>query len=423
MRSCYVRFSFCLVLLATTHLQAEPVAQSITQYLEANWKTGSAAVKPANEQYQTLTETVKGDDRLLYSYLLICLYQRRFDDAATQASHLLKVNDLHMGAWRAKIWLALLQKHYGEAAADAESLAAAAVKGLEKTVTQEEANDCIRFLGVTFGFLEGPVGNPATASARGVMEAKILAVLPKEAQAIYKDARQSVLEKHAALLTSKDDTKEKAIAADEAEKQKTLEQVAERRATMVDDATKLKEERKELDQRYRSEVRALEKEDQPLADEYNRIETQLVYAGNQYATVVQQANSIQALINREKDANIKLSLRLERDRLNRLANRYGADIASLQNAASSVTAQRNKLLQRKAQIDNDIGGMVANIDKRLAGMGAEERKLDGTERNARKPSSGNAGKAQALATTASALNTYEPFPLEVEKSRLITLLK
>jgi hypothetical protein len=84
-----------------------------------------------------------------------------------------------------------------------------------------------------------------------------------------------------------------------------------------------------------------------------------------------------------------------------------------------VTGQRAALQAQAAQARAEVGGQIDRGTKELGGIGKKEKQLDGLENRASRPVSGTTSRTAALGAQAGALTTYEPFPLEVEKQRVL----
>ena len=397
--------------------------QAIASFLELGWQAEGITKQEIEAKFEKLQESAAGDARLYYAQVLICIHARRFEDAGQANDKILAFDDAYLPAWQTKIWLALLNKHYDIALVAMEKMGPLAGKAALDTTQKNVSNESARFLGMAFGFLAGPIGEAPATTARKQVEKKVLESLNDEQIELFKNARQTVLEKHISFVSNKEDSKEKAIADEEVEKQHKLDDIARRRTTIENDYKSSQSQRKELQTRLQDEIKKLTQADSPLASELIRVEA----TGN---SILQQFNNLQNDLNRlefditrQKDPVARAVLQNEYNRLNRIRSQYSNNLNSVQLAVRNIVAKRNDLAARHAKVENEIGGEVARLDKHLAGLSTEERRLEGAERQARKPATGVSGKAQALGLTASALNTYEPYPLEREKARLLESLR
>ena len=248
-----------------------------------------------------------------------------------------------------------------------------------------------------------------------------MAMLSPEQALIYKDARQSVLEKHAGLLNAKEDKKEKGAADDDAEKERKLAEIEARRKGLETDKETLKERRKELEGRLREEQAAFNKADAPLADQQNRLESQGLSIQRSLGNMQADMASLEATMAAEKDRTRLALLQIELGRITRIYRNLDADLFAIRRADQGIISKRQSLAAQAARSQQDLGGQLAGIDKQTLGLNGEAKRLENTERQTLK--GGPGVKTHAMSLTASALNTYEPFPLDQEKLRLLALLK
>jgi hypothetical protein len=413
-----------LALFTHTILADDAAARrQIIDLLETGWNTSETAQLLADEKYAAIRKAAGADPQAMYARALVLMYQRRYEESLKALDQVVAVEENHLAALRAKTWLALLLKNYGVALASAENLGNAIQHSTTEPKNKEASDDAARFLGSVFGFLEGPIGDiPATATRKAV-EKKVLDALTDEQTAIFKDARQSVIEKFTELTTERADSREQAIADAEAEKQETLKDIDKRRDEMATQADELRERRSQVQGELRDELDEVAKADRPLQRELTGIQSRAVGVQSNADLVAVDIARLQSLIVRERDPVIRDDLGREIDRLSILINRYETDLALLNRQAAGVQARRAELAARQARAERDLGGQIQSIDRQLNSMQGEERRLAGAEKKARKPSTGYTGKVNALATTATALKTYEPFPIEQERERLMEELR
>lgn len=405
----------------STFVVADEPNEPIATFLESTWPLSSSAKAETEAKFASLRAKVRGDVRVHYANTLVCIQQRRFEDAAKSADDAIELDSTYLPAWQAKVWLALLNKQYGAALAATERMGEIVVKNRDKT-PKERNLEAARFLGVVFGYIEGPVGdNPATVTHKSIERQLLLAFSATEVEE-FKDARQTVVEKFQAFLNDKAETKDKAIADEEAEKQHKIEDVAKRREEIARESEANRKQQKDLETKYQQQLGELTKADAPLATQLNAAETRAFSVNQQLNQLQGEIGSLEVSIAREKNPVARAVLQTELNRVNRLATRYDSDLFILNQNLQGIAARRNELLGRKQALDQEIGGQLKSIERKLSGYASEERKLENIERQARKPSTGS-GKGTAIGLTAKALNTYEPFPLEREKAKLLDSLR
>lgn len=401
----------------------ELLRQKLSDYLTTCWETGDAARLQADARFAEIEKLAGVDPRTYYAHGLVMMYQRRFDESAQALDQAVRFDEQHLPAWRAKVWLALLVKRYDDALHGMEGLAVAAGKLAGEADNKEAALDAARFLGSAYGFVDGPLSEVAAVASRGVTEKAILAELNEEQRTAFAEARQGVADKFTDLMSERQDSRETAIADQEAEKQKVLADVDKRRAEIATQADELKERRDKIAGELKDELAEIAKLDRPLQAQLATLQTQGVTVQASADSVLFDIRRLEDILFNEEDPIRRGQIRADLAALSSLLRRYDIDLAAIQASIAGVQAQRGELLARQQTAQRNLGGQLQGIERQFAGFQKEERKLAGIERTAKKPSSGSTGKVNALKMTASALKTYEPFPIERERERLLNALK
>jgi len=396
--------------------------RKLADFLHTCWETGDSVHAATDAKFKAVEKAGAGA-RAYYGQALVLMYQRRYEEAAKALEQVVKVDDQHLAGWRAKIWLALLTKKYGIGLAGMEHLATAAGKLAEDAGNKEAAEEAVRFLGSVYGFVDGPLGESAAGASRKTTEKAILAALSEEQQVVFTEARQAVMEKFAELTNERQGSRESAIADEEAEKQKVLADVEKRRSEIATQGEELKERRAKVEGELKDELTEIGRLDRPLLTQLTSLQAQAAAVRRNADTVALDIQALEDQFAREKDQNIRDQIRRDINRLRPLLGRYDGELAVISTAIAGVQGQRATLATRQAKAQNTFGSQLQSIDRQFAAFQAEERKLAGAERKANKPSTGSTGKVSALNITATALKTYEPFPIEQERERLLESLK
>jgi hypothetical protein len=417
----------CLLLVAASSLptQADEAAlrSKLSDFLATAWDTSDAAKELADTKFAALERIAGVDPRAFYGRGLVMLYQRRYSESAKSLDQVVRVDEGHLPALRARVWLALLVKKYDDALAGMEDLANAAGKLAEDADNKDAATEGARFLGSVYGFVDGPLSDVAAVAARKTTEKAILEALTDEQRTLFNDARQAVIEKFGELTTERSDSRETAIAEEEAEKQKILADVEKRRAEMQAQADELKERRTKVEGELKDELAEIGRLDRPLLAQLTRLQAEGAAAEANSDSVVFDIQRLEDRLVGEKDQFVRDQIRRDINRLAIILRRYDADLAGITTAIAGVQGERSVLFTRQKGAERNLGGQLQSIDRQFAGFQSEERKLAGIERKAKKPSNGSTGKVSGLGVTAKALKTYEPFPIERERQRLLDSLE
>jgi hypothetical protein len=392
--------------------------QAVNQLLSRGWDTARESRQQTDEYLRQLPAAVEADAKVQQSHLLVLLKQQRYAEAAKRIDGLLAGNPDDLLAWRAKIWLATLTKKYSTGLADLDRLSGLLPAEQDLGDRAEETRQLAGFLGLLFGFLEGPAGTAVPTAQREAVQRKLLARLSTEAQAAFQAGRSQVKQQHGELLGQHELASQDAERkADELRDQLMKDAAAEREG--VDQQREgVSEEASRVQEEYQSQKRRLAEREVPLVSELARLQALAVGPQNELLRVRNDLARLEDLLRREKEPNQRERLRRDMERLESHARRHRAQLAELEGAASVVNARLIEVQRERMRVESEFGGRVGQVQGTLRDLQRRESKADAVERNARKLT-GDKRRTGVLTTRAAALTTYAPFPLEEEKQKLL----
>lgn len=442
-------FRCALVTLATWMGSAIALAQEpaavpstpaieIAKLLEVGWSSTLSAKTAADEQYKVVVQIADGDRRATQAMMLVTMQQRRYDNSLQLADSLMAADKTDMMAARAKVWLSALLKNYSASMVAAENLADQLVLAVsaskEPTDTENPATDelsvesrsiaeTVSFLGRMYGFFGGPGAAAINLEARKTSEKRVIDKLPEHLRETFAIARDTVLQRHLEMSDEKAEVGDAARAEETMQKEKTLEQIERDRQLLAERVSALREQRNRLSQELRETLAAIAQEDVPLASQLARLEASAALISRDLANYQNDIDRLDLLLRRERDPIVRQAIRRDIDRISFQASRLDNEYRLLDREASVVQGQRSALLAKSRDVQASFGGQINSIDKDLTAASKQEKKADVMEREARKPASSTTKRTLALGATASALTTYETFPLEEAKASLLESLK
>lgn len=401
-----------------------PAKAAIARLLEVGWSASPQARTAADVQYDEVLKVAAGDNSALTASLLVLMQQRRYDDALKRADALLIKDETDLTALRAKIWITTLLKNYQAAMLAADQLS----KQLEARPATNEAEQAIHeelfaFLGRIYGFLGGPVAEAVNQDERKRTEKEILARIVETRKALFEEARDGVITKFLEMTGAKDDARAAAIAKADADKEKTLREIDAEREVIADRAKELEDRQNKLKAELQGELSEIGKEDRPLVQELARLEAQAASINRDLFAYDAEISRLRARAETEENDTIRLQLLREADRLAFLARRIQSDLIAANRLIDGVQAQRAGLLARQQKAQATTAQQLKRIDEELSGLAKRDKRNDAVEKRAARPATGVTSKGRALAAQASALSTYDQFPLEAAKARLLESLR
>lgn len=286
-----------------------------------------------------------------------------------------------------------------------------------------EQNEIIAFLGRLIGYFGGPAADFVNQDERKALEKRVLDRLAESQRPLLEDARNGVLSRFVEMTDESANARDRAAATARAEKEKTL-------AELQTDKQKLDAREKELDDRrtklnseYRAEMDEIAKQDQPLVQQQAQLTGRANVLNNDLAGMTVQIGTLQQLAAQEKNVTRQQQFLAEANALSLVASRAEADLLCVNRLLRGVSGQRSALQTRRVQAQANTASQIDRIDHELAELGKRERRNDNLEKRASRPALPTTSKVRALSAQATALSTYDAFPLEAAKAKLLESLK
>lgn len=397
---------------------------ALTKMLEVGWGPSAQFRAAGDKQAEAALAAGGRSQKALYALAVVNIKQGRYADAQKSIDELLSGEAGHLPGLRARVWLAAILKNYDGAMAAAEKLAEMIpAADADNKVQEAENRELVAFLGRIYGFLGGPAAAAVKASDRKASERKLLAGLPDERRVVFEEARDGVLQKHLELTDAKDATTDAAKEAAEDAKAKTLEEIASQRQERAARLKELEERSDKLKSEIKDEMAQIAKEDRPLLAELAQLERRAGTINRELLSIQGQIGGLQNFLDREEDPGQRQRFLNEIDRLVLIGSRYDADLRALNRLAAGVQSQRAGLADRQRKVQADVGSQLKRINDEANELARREKRAGAIEKRAERTTAATPAAALSLRATAAALATYDPFPLEQEKGRILEGLK
>ena len=398
--------------------------QAVARLFEVGWNQSSQARAATDTQLQRTADVAKDDPRALAAAWLVLIQQRRYDEALKRVDeHLAEVPD-DLLALRAKVWLHTILKNYSVAMVAAERLSAVLDEPPpDNDLPRTESDEIIAFLGRLLGFLSGPVADVVSQEDRKALERKVVARLEDAEVALFEEARNGVLARHIELTDESADSREQAAVRAKAEREKTLADLQTEREKLDEHAVEIAERRKKIQEELKKELDDVAAKDQPLMRELSRLSTRSSALSAELITYSNQMARLQQLAATEKGRTRQQQLLFEADSLGLIASRLEAELDALNRQSRIVQQQRVVLANRQAEARAAAANQIQRIDRELGEIAKRERRNEGLEKRTVRPASISTGKSRALIAQATALSTYDAFPLEAAKAKILESLR
>lgn len=406
-----------LVTLCGT-VQAVDVDRELTEIFDAAWKPSIRGLQMAQSQYDELVRQTPGDMRVKYAFALVLMKNRRYEDASKLLGDILAVDKSHLPARRAKAWINMLTKKYPAALVDLDHLSQQLPPESNDDV-ENQYRDAAAFMGRMFAFLEGPAQNAVANHTLADYQAKICGRLGGARLSAYNTAFRATADRFAELTQSQAQTKADAKAEGAEQQARDKEDLEQNKAALAEEQNALQARADKAKADTQKEVADLEIKARPLQTQLARLQSEANMWANNLAAAQSDINLLLSQASMTNDPNEQAFLRGQAGAISVNADRFAFNLQRVNNQIAGVNQQLAVLEgQRQASVGRYQAEM-GRIDGRNADLRKTEKRLGFDERKLKEPVTGLTPRVRNMSLVAGALPTYDDFPFEEERERVM----
>jgi predicted nucleic acid-binding Zn-ribbon protein len=401
-----------------TLVAQDPAAETGLEMLESTWANRLEFREKADALF--LAADAQNDSDLAYAYLLTKIRQADYRDAIKAANHLLDVNPDHTGGHRARTWLLLLTRQQSSALAALQSYDEANDKLDEASLERAEN---LRAIGRMHGYLAGPSADAISEANLDTVRNAILDGAGEAEIDLFVEQSNGVIDRFNAIIEKKEVTD--AGLLDEAKK----EQVTELE-NLEAESKKLEVRQAELqpaiDQTEKEASAAIAKIESralPLQANLQELSSQAQAIQIDLNEVILDAQNYERLAARERDPDLRQRYLIRADRLRSLANRYEFSLDGLYRQIRSVGAALEAVQLELLNTQARYNAQLNRLNQELGNTVKKQKQNEGQTRRVSKPVRVTGGISKALENRAGSIKTYENFPIELERQKLVERLE
>jgi hypothetical protein len=428
-----VLFAALVAVLFTEPSFAEddPFVQ-VSALFQAGWKPSSKGLEQSQALYRELRRNDQVDPRVSYAFALVQMRNLKYDEARRLLDEVLAARPGDMAARRTKVWVLTITQGYAAALVEMEKLAkniAAENRAVEKQSTQQsppapEANEssAAEFLGRVMGFIDGPAARGVAEHVRADYRKRLVATLSTADRQLFEQAYNTVQKRFAELSLDREQTQADA-KADQQKRQEQVQKELERdRAAVAQQKSSLQARSEKLADNVKQEVADLDGQARPLVTRQTRLEAQGAAITREMAGLEVEIARLLELSDISEDNTEAFELRAAAQRLSVALGRYNVDLRAINAELATLAAQRVQLAARRQAAIERNRAETDQVERRLSDLRTADRRISTEEKKANQPFGGNTAAVVAMAAKARAFTTYEPFPFEEERARLLQSL-
>jgi hypothetical protein len=405
-------------------LAAEDSFVEISELMDAGWKPSSKGLEAARERYEALRADGKLSPAVTYAYALVQMRNRRYADATRLLDQVLATDKNHTAARRAKVWVSMVGQNYDAALVELEKLA----KNLpvEKADARSEADAApdsgAEFIGRVMGFVDGPAASAVAGQTRADYRKRLVAPLTPTQRQAFEQGYNAVTRRFAELDLDRQQTKADAKASQEERQEITRKELEQERANLAQEKTNLQSRAEKVEADFKRELTDLDAQVRPLITRQTRLEAQGAAITREMAGIQVEIARLLELADLAEDPVDAARFSAEARRLDAALVRYDIDLRTVNRDLAEVAAARVALAARRRTAIARQQSETDRLDRRATQVRNTEKRIGVEEKRASRPVAGNTAAVASLSAKARAFSTYEDFPFEEERARLLQSL-
>ncbi|MEX2142715.1 MAG: tetratricopeptide repeat protein [Pirellulales bacterium] len=408
-----------VVLPAVSRADGDAFVQ-VSALLDAGWRPSTKGLAAAEAIYEELRREGRPDPRLMYAFALVQMRNQEYDEAKKLLDLVLAADKHDIAARRARTWVLMITQKYAAALVDLESLVKQVVA--QPADAESDSTRLIEFAGRVMGFIDGPAASALQAHVRADYRKRLAAPLSAARRESFDEGYKAVQQRFAELNLDRQQTKADAKADEQRRQERILQELERERADLAKEKSSLQERAEKVAVDLNRELTNLDAQLRPLATRQARLEAQGAAIVREMAGLQVEITRLLELSDLVEEPVEALRLRAEARRLDIALGRYGVDLRALEGESAGVAAQRIALARQRQLAVAQQRAHSDRIERRVAEMRRTERRISGQEDRANQPGGGATAAVVSLSTRAKAFTTYEDFPFEEERARLLQSL-
>jgi hypothetical protein len=406
---------------ATSRADGDAFVQ-VSALLDAGWKPSSKGLAAAEKLYAELTSGGRTDPRVRYAFALVQMRNQDYDQAKKLLDTVLATDKKNVAARRAKVWVLTIMQQYAAALVELETLVKQVAAAPASDDSTPDAAPLIEFAGRVMGFIDGPAAAALNEHVRSDYRKRLVAPLSATKRKSFDEGYNAVQRRFAELNLDRQQTRADAKADEQRRQERILQELERERAAVAEEKSALQGQAEKVASEAQREVANLDAQLRPLATRQTRLEAQAAAIVREMAGLEVEIARLWELSDLVEDPAEALRLRAEARRLDLALGRYGVGLRAVEGELEAVAAQRITLARQRQLTVAQQRALGERIERRSADLGRAERRIATQEDRANQPPGGVTAAVVSLSSRAKAFTTYDDFPFEEERARLLQSL-
>jgi len=391
-------------------------AAAIHAILQAGWQSGAEARGLAEETYELWQDSRTADVPLAYfANRMRHLRYREADEPAQRATNLAPQD---FDAWYGRIWVALVQGEFDRGLVDMQSMAKQLAEA--KQLAADRRREAFERLGRLYGFATGPGQNRSTPAVAETALAAILAAAADPADKAAFDAhRRQVLEQFDELVERRDTEVADHVERATQEQQQTLANLADQAAQLDQAQAQLADQRGAVEQEGLAKLDEIQSRAAPLERDAADLDSRFQLIQSTLLAIRNDIFFLESELAHEHDPHRRAFLISRIAGLSSQARSHEAELFYIESQLNQALAALNAVRAEWQSANDQLAAALAGLDGQLDAIQTERQRNAQLARRAARPPRARTGIIKSMSDAAVQLTTYDPFPAEQIRQRIL----
>ncbi|QDU94401.1 hypothetical protein [Lignipirellula cremea] len=405
---CWAAFAVAVGLIPLgTVSAASPSALELAAFLEADSVDA------------VLSAGAETDPRAEYVIALAAMKARKYDEALARLDAATTRERTNLAAWRAKFWLLTYRKNRDHAIAQMKQLTLLFPERAANSEIDRELQLSALWMGRLCEYMASPGEHPPAGEAAAQIEAR----LQGDYLTQFQQGRREVIEEHEKYLAEIEASRadDETAATERAENDANF--VANERDRVATERDQIETSLSDAQKTATDAAAAIDKGFAPLQQQLQQLRLAVGPIQARINSLQLQHNDVIAQAARIQDPVLKESLLGQTDAIIIQLRRERDFLRPYEFEAARLNAEYQRLMQQKAIVGAQFQGQVNQANSRQESLNRTEKNLNRQENKPVRTTIPSSTRTRGMQAKAESLTSYQAFPLEEERLRMIQLLR
>lgn len=389
--------------------------------LTEGWDRSPKARNESQGWYESASPNVRAQTEVRWSYALNRMHHRKFREAKPIIDELAQANPANWDIAYAQLWLAAFVDEFEQCLLLMQQMK----QRMDSTrdLSQQQRTENYFRLGRLFGYLQGPYAANVSSQSLNSTLAALQAGADEESLDAFNTQRDGVLQQYEQLMASRNQKQETELETLVRQRKVELEQQAALVQQLEKQSTEARSNRERVISDGQAEVDRQKQRLDDVTAEWNRIQSHASSVRVEINALWFSILQIDNALKNETDPVIRQRLLMDRNYFLVLVRDKEYYLNTLR---ANVDGVYSALGSASASYDNAVGTMRGRVNEVDQVISSAEKSRERANRRIRtlqaEPRVSNTLVA-TIDAQAEALSSYDPFPADLLKQRLVETMK